>query len=102
QVTNTEIGQLRAWLAVGGTVLFGNDLGAVDYDPGEEYALMAEAGMSFDQILASLTTSPADRFGESNKLGRIAEGLEADLVILKGDPSRDIRAWTAVQYTLRA
>jgi imidazolonepropionase-like amidohydrolase len=29
KVTETEIGQLRAWLASGGTVLFGTDLGAV-------------------------------------------------------------------------
>jgi len=102
QVAATAIGQLRAWLAVGGTVLFGTDLGAVDYDPGEEYALMAEAGMSFRQILASLTTAPAERFGESKQLGRIAAGFQADLIVLQDDPSNNIRALPAVQYTLRA
>ncbi len=102
QIANAEIGQLRAWLASGGTVLFGTDIGAIDYDPSEEYALMAEAGMSFRQILASLTTAPAERFGESKQVGRIAAGLQADLVILKDDPSRNLRALTAVQYTLRA
>jgi hypothetical protein len=30
--------------------------------------------MSFRQILASLTTAPAERFGESVGLGRIAPG----------------------------
>jgi imidazolonepropionase-like amidohydrolase len=93
------IGQLRAWLAAGGTVLFGTDLGAVEYDPGDEYALMAEAGMSFRQILASLTTAPADRFGDPP--GRIAVGLPADLVVFRGDASKDIRALTAVRYTIR-
>jgi imidazolonepropionase-like amidohydrolase len=102
QIANTAIGQLRAWLASGGTVLFGNDLGAVDYDPSEEYALMAEAGMSFRQILASLTTAPAGRFGEFKQRGQIAAGLQADLVVLKDDPSKNIRALTAVEYTLRA
>ena len=99
---NTAIGQLRAWLASGGTVLFGTDLGAVDYDPSDEYALMAEAGMSFRQILASLTAVPAERFGESKQLGRIASGLQADLVVLKDDPSKSIRALAGVQYTMRA
>jgi len=99
---NTAIGQLRAWLASGGTVLFGTDLGAVDYDPSDEYALMAEAGMSFRQILASLTAVPAERFGESKQLGRIATGLQADLVVLKDDPSKSIRALAGVQYTMRA
>jgi imidazolonepropionase-like amidohydrolase len=102
QIANTEIGQLRAWVATGGTVLFGTDLGAVDYDPSEEYVLMAEAGMSLRQILASLTTAPAERFGESKQLGRIAAGLQADLAVLKDDPSKNIRALAAVQYTLRA
>jgi imidazolonepropionase-like amidohydrolase len=94
QMVNMAVAQLRAWLAAGGAVLFGTDLGAVEYDPSEEYALMAEAGMSFRQILASLTTAPADRFGESQRLGRIAPGFQADIVAFKDD-------LTAVQYTLR-
>ena len=102
QVTNVELGQLRAWIAAGGTVLFGNDLGAVDYDPTQEYILMAQSGMSFRQILASMTIAPAERFGESTNLGRIAAGFQADLVVLKDDPSKNIRALTDVQYTLRA
>ena len=102
QIVNTEVGQLRAWLAKGGEVLFGTDLGAVEYDPSEEYALMSEAGMNFRQILTSLTTAPAERFGESKQLGRIAAGMQADLVVLKGDPAASLRALTAVQYSLRA
>lgn len=102
QIVETALGQLRAWVASGATVLFGNDLGAVDYDPTEEYVLMAEAGMSFRQILASLTTAPAERFGDSDRLGRIAAGLEADLVVLGGDPAGDIRSLADVRYTLRS
>jgi imidazolonepropionase-like amidohydrolase len=102
QSVTASTGQLRAWVASGGTVLFGNDLGAVDYDPSEEYVLMAAAGMSFRQILASLTTAAAARFGESKRLGRIAPGLDADLVVLRHDPSQKLQALTEVRYTLRA
>jgi len=102
RTVDMAVGQLRAWVATGGTVLFGADLGAIEYDPTEEYILMTRAGMDFRQLLASLTTAPAERFGQSKQSGRIAPGLEADLVVLKGDPERDIRALTAVQYTLRA
>lgn len=63
KITETEVGQLRAWVGRGGSVLFGTDIGAVEYDPGEEYTLMAAAGMTFRQILASMTTVPAERFG---------------------------------------
>jgi imidazolonepropionase-like amidohydrolase len=99
---NTAIGQLRVWVSAGGEILFGTDVGAVDYDPSEEYALMTEAGMNFRQILASLTTAPAERFGESKQLGRIAAGHQADLVVLKEDPSKNIRGLAAVRFTLRA
>ena len=95
KTTETEIGQLRAWIAAGGTVLFGTDLGAIDPDPSEEYALMRQAGMSFRQILASLTIAPAERFGESGRLGQVAEGLAADLAVFRGESLTD------VAYTLR-
>jgi len=101
QMVMTAIGQLRAWIGAGGTVLFGTDLGAVDYDPGEEYAAMTRAGMGFSDLLASLTVAPAERFGEADRLGRVAAGLRADLVVLDGDPSADLAALTEVRYTLR-
>jgi imidazolonepropionase-like amidohydrolase len=103
QTVRTSTGQLRAWLAAGGVTLFGTDVGAGvdDYDPSDEYVLMAEAGMTFRQILTSLITGPAAKFGDSNRLGRIAPGLAADLVVLNGDPSRDVRAFAAVRYTIR-
>jgi len=95
------VAQLRAWTASGGTTLFGTDLGAADYDPADEYALMAQAGMTVRQILAALTTAPAERFGASRQLGKVEAGLAADLTVLKGDPSADVRALAAVQYTIR-
>jgi imidazolonepropionase-like amidohydrolase len=63
---------------------------------------MADAGMTFRDILASLTTTPAGRFGDSDRLGRIADGFEADLVILRDDPAKNVRAFDSVQYTLRS
>jgi imidazolonepropionase-like amidohydrolase len=102
QVIETELGQLRAWIARGGEVLFGTDLGAVEYDPTEEYLLMAAAGMSFRQILASMTTAPAARFGDRDRLGKVVPGFDADLVVLDGDPAADIRALARVERTIRA
>ena len=98
----TGVGQLRAWRAAGGVVIFGTDVGYMDdYDPSDEYALLAEAGMTFREILAALTTTPAERFGDAKRLGRIAPGLLADLVVLSGDPAQDVRAFARVRYTIR-
>jgi imidazolonepropionase-like amidohydrolase len=97
------VDQLRSWSEAGGAVLFGTDVGYMDdYDPSDEYTLMSEAGMSFRQILASLTTVPAERFGESARRGRIAAGLDADLVVLRQDPSQNPRGFADVCATIRA
>jgi imidazolonepropionase-like amidohydrolase len=82
-------------------VLFGTDLGAVDPDPGAEYRLMAEAGMSARDILAALTTAPAQRFIGAAGVGRVAADMPADLVVLNGDPTQNLAALTDVRYTLR-
>lgn len=102
QTVATAVDQLRAWHAAGGRVLFGTDLGAADADPGDEYDLMSQAGMDFRAILASLTTAPAEHFGEGERAGRIARGYAADIVVLRGDPAAGLQALRAVQYTLRA
>lgn len=81
QLRESAVAQLRAWIASGASVLFGTDHGAVDADPAPEFALMREAGMTFAQILDSLTTAPARRFGGSHSNGRIAPGFEADLTV---------------------
>lgn len=93
--------QLRAWHAAGGATMFGTDVGYMgDYDPSDEYTLMARAGMSARDILASLTRAPAARFGDAAR-GRIAAGLAADLVVLRGDPAADVRAFASVTHTIR-
>lgn len=94
--------QLKAFAATGGEVLFGSDVGYIrDFDTAEEYEQMQNAGMSFHQILASLTSAPARRFGAQKQKGRIAVGMDADLVLVAGDPTSDIRALANVRYTLR-
>jgi imidazolonepropionase-like amidohydrolase len=95
--------QLRAFAEAGGQVLFGSDVGYMaDHDPTDEYVLMQGAGLSYPRILASLTTAPAERFGAAARAGRVARGLAADVVVVDGDPERDIRALAKVRYTLRA
>jgi imidazolonepropionase-like amidohydrolase len=95
-------GQLGAFSRAGGQVLFGTDVGYIDrYDTSEELAWMARAGMNPQQILASLTTNPAQRFGRASHSGRIAKGMDGDLVVLDADPARDATAFSHVRYTIR-
>ena len=90
RMVDASVAHVRAFVAAGGQVLFGTDAGYMsDVDPTEEYVLMAKAGMTPMQILASLTTVPAERWKESNRRGRVAAELDADLVVLDADPAAD-------------
>jgi len=62
---------------------------------------MDRAGLNFPQILAALTTAPAIRYGFGKHKGRVAPGMDADLVVLGGDPAEDIAAFTDVRYVIR-
>lgn len=94
--------QSEAFQRAGGDVLFGTDVGYTDvFDTTEEFNWMSRGGMSYQQILASLTTNPARRFGFDQHSGRIAKGYDADLVVLHSDPVHDVTAFADVQCTIR-
>ena len=101
-MNTTVLPQLRAYSEAGGQILFGTDVGYIEqFDTSEEFVWMSRAGMSFQQILASLTTNPAQRFGYANHSGRIAKGMDADLVVLGSDPAEDATAFSKVRHPIR-
>ena len=96
-------GQLRAFHAAGGQVLFGTDVGYTDaFDTTEEYRLLAAAGLDWRTILASLTVNPAQRFGYGNRKGAVAVSRDGDLVVLEADPAKDVTAFAQVADTISA
>jgi imidazolonepropionase-like amidohydrolase len=90
--------------AVGGTLLFGTDTGFLtDYDVKEEYRQLGLAGLSFHDVLAMLTTSPAAKFKVSAHSGTIRTGNDGDLTILLADPAAgELQDFSRVAYTVRA
>lgn len=56
-----------------------------------ELELLTRAGLTPAQALTATTSAPARHFGLPDR-GRVATGMRADLVLVEGDPSRDITA----------
>lgn len=99
---NMAVQEVKAYFDAGGQILFGTDVGYIDqFDTTEEFTLMSRTGMDFRQILASLTSSPAGRFGSASHTGTITKGMDGDLVVLRADPSLDPAAFAKVKYTIR-
>jgi len=101
QMVQAGVDELKSLASEGGTILFGTDVGFITkYDTGEEYEYMGRA-MTWSEILASLTTNPSELFKASTK-GRVEKDMDADLVVLEGDPASDVRNFAKVAWTVRA
>ncbi|HEU5078739.1 MAG TPA: amidohydrolase family protein [Opitutaceae bacterium] len=89
---------------LGGRLMFGTDTGFLsEYDMRTEYRQLSLAGLNFREIIAMLTTAPAECFGVAKEKGRVAPGQTADLTILSADPGAgDLLAFARVKYTIRA
>lgn len=76
-------------------VLAGTDLGNPGTTAGAslhgELEYLVEAGLTPAQALTAATSAAADSFRLGDR-GRIAPGLRADLLLVDGDPTTDIRA----------
>lgn len=100
-VLEAAVSEVKAYSDAGGQILFGTDVGYTQaFDTTEEYQLMGRA-LNWRAILKSLTTAPAGRFGFSERKGRVAEGMDADLVVLDADPAMDVTAFAKVRTTIR-
>lgn len=85
----------RAFVAAGGLLIAGLDpTGAGDVVPGfgdqREIELLVEAGFSPVDAIKIATLNGATYMGKEKQIGSIAEGKNADLVVIKGDPSKQI------------
>jgi imidazolonepropionase-like amidohydrolase len=88
---------------LGGRLVYGTDTGFLpDYDQSEEFRQLMQAGFGFREVLAMLTTAPADLFHLSQSEGKVMPGMRGDLTILSEDPaSGHPEAFTKVRYTIR-
>lgn len=90
---------MRQLMAAGVPILAGTDAAKLGTTHGagmhRELEMLLDSGLTHKQALAAATSVPAKIFGLDDR-GRIAPELRADLVMVKGDPTDDIRATRAI------
>jgi imidazolonepropionase-like amidohydrolase len=85
----------RAFVKAGGLLIAGLDptgMGGVIAGFGDqrEVELLVEAGFTPLEAIHIATANGAQYLGEADRIGTIAAGKQADLVVIKGDPSTKI------------
>ncbi|TDH27843.1 amidohydrolase family protein [Segetibacter sp. 3557_3] len=89
-------------LAAGVTICMGGDVGVFTHgDNAREMEMMVEYGMEPIAVLRSATSVNADVFGYAGQIGRIRKGLAADLLVVSGNPVRDIKAVRNIQLVMK-
>ncbi|WP_447726189.1 amidohydrolase family protein [Sphingomonas koreensis] len=100
-----QLRNLRAVRDAGVPIAMGTDAGNIGTLPGpsiyREFALMARAGLSPREVLASATVNGARLMGRADEIGLIARGRHADMVLLDADPLADVANLSRISMVIR-
>jgi imidazolonepropionase-like amidohydrolase len=92
----------KAALDAGVTILSGSDVGVYTHgDNARELELMVNYGMSAEAALKSATSIAARVLHMENRIGRVKDGLLADVIAVDGDPTHDISALKRVRFVMK-
>ena len=96
----------RAFAKAGGTLLAGTDpTGSGGVVPGysdqRQIELLVEAGFSPVEAISIATLNGAKYLGRESRIGSVAAGKQADLVVVLGDPSKSIGDITRVETVFK-
>lgn len=92
----------RRAVAGGVKIAFGTDSGVGPHGiNGEEFALMTQVGMTPAAVLKAATVDAATLLGREDRIGRIAPGMDADIVAVAGNPLEDVRRMERVDFVMR-
>ncbi len=92
----------RAALDAGVTICNGSDVGVFTHgDNARELEMLVAYGMTPVAALRSATSIDAKMLRMGEQLGQVRDGYVADLIAVKGDPTKDISAIRQVQLVMK-
>ncbi len=100
-IARNMLGVLHELHAAGVPLLPGTDEGVPGFSLYRELQLYTMAGMSTMDALLAATSVSARALGMAGRVGSLVPGLEADLIVLDGNPLDDIRNVSRVHFVMK-
>jgi imidazolonepropionase-like amidohydrolase len=95
-------GTFKAALDAGVKMCFGGDVGVYAHgDNVRELEIMVDYGMTPAAALVAATSGNATYFRQAERIGRVKQGLFADLIAVDGDPSANLKALRQVKFVMK-
>jgi imidazolonepropionase-like amidohydrolase len=92
----------KAALDAGVTILSGSDVGTFPHGDNARRTMRGDARMApIADALKSATSVAARVFHMENQIGRVKEGLFADVIAVDGDPTKDVKALRRVKFVMK-
>ena len=97
-ITGKSLGILYAQ---GVRIAFGTDAGVSKHGRNaDEFELMVKFGMPPVEAIKAATVNAADLLGLTAEIGTLEPGKSADLIAVKGDPLKDVKALKLVDFVM--
>ena len=93
---------VRLAIEAGVTIANGSDVGVFSHgDNAREVELLVDYGLTPVQALRAATSTAARVLHMEHRLGEVREGALADLIAVRGDPTKDVSAIRAVTLVMK-
>jgi imidazolonepropionase-like amidohydrolase len=101
--SQSEPALIKKAITAGVKMAYGTDIGGYDWNVPEtkDFEYMVQYGLTPLQAIQTATITAADLLSQQDKIGEIKTGAFADIIAVKGDPTKDIKLLEHVVWVMK-
>ncbi len=103
QFTETIPATFKKAIAAGVKLAYGTDIGgyAWNLSQAKDFEYFVQWGLTPVQAIQTATTTAAELLEQQGLIGEIKSGAYADIIAVKGDPTKDVKLLQQVQWVMK-